>query len=124
VIVIDTHVWFWLLTEPKRLSTVAAAAIDGADEVGVPAISCWEIAMLTEKGRIGLDRPTSDWLRAALQGLILLPLEPEVAALAASLPLHGDPADRLIVATALHHTAPLVTKDEAIHRAAQVHTIW
>jgi PIN domain nuclease of toxin-antitoxin system len=126
VIVLDTHVWFWLVTEPRRLTPAAIAAIDTADAIGVPAISCWEIAMLSEKGRVGLDRPAVEWLRAALAapGAVLLSLEPEVAALAASLALHGDPADRLIVATALHHGSALVTKDEAIRRASLVQTVW
>jgi PIN domain nuclease of toxin-antitoxin system len=124
--VLDTHAWFWLVANPMRLSDAAVEAIDRADEIGVPAISCWEIAMLAEKGRIGLSQPTLQWLRAALSspGIVLLPLDPEVAALAANLAMHGDPADRLIVATALACGAPLVTKDEAIRQSGLVQAIW
>ncbi len=126
MIVLDTHVWFWLVTEPSRLSRSAMGAIQQADEIGVCAISCWEIAMLIAKGRILVDRRTDEWLKAALAGpgAVLLPLEPDVAALAAALEMHGDPADRLIVATALTRGAPLVTKDDAIQRSGLVQAIW
>lgn len=126
MIVLDTHVWFWLVTAPERLTRAAVDAIDNADQLGVSAISCLEIAMLVEKGRIQLDRAPLDWLRAALSkpDAALLPIEPEVATLAATLAMHGDPADRLIVATAMVRGAPLVTKDEAIRGLGFVQTVW
>ncbi|KYF62570.1 hypothetical protein BE11_50485 [Sorangium cellulosum] len=82
--------------------------------------------MLASKGRIEMDRPARQWLEDALTntGTILLPIEPAVAALAAQLPLHGDPADRLIVATAITNGAELVTKDEQIRASGLVVTIW
>jgi PIN domain nuclease of toxin-antitoxin system len=126
VIVLDTHAWLWLVSDPKRLGRAAVEAIDQADELGVSAISCWEIAMLAAKGRIALDRPTLDWLEAALAGssVTLPPVDPGVATLAATLPLHGDSADRLIVATALIRPVPLVTKDEAIQESGLLQTVW
>ncbi|WP_437780793.1 type II toxin-antitoxin system VapC family toxin [Sorangium sp. So ce1097] len=126
MIVLDTHAWFWLVASPDRLSEQAAIAIDGADSLGVSAMSCWEIAMLAEKGRIELDRPAHRWLEDALASSAtrLLPIEPPVAALAARLPLHGDPADRLIVATAITASAALVTKDQQIRSSHLVSTIW
>lgn len=126
MILLDTHVWFWLVTDPQRLRRPAIDAIDLAGDVGISAITCWEVAMLAAKGRIILDRPTLDWLEAALasSSATLLPIDPPVAALAATLPLHGDPADRLIVATAIIHGAALVTKDEAIQQSGLVPTIW
>lgn len=82
--------------------------------------------MLVVKGRVSLDRAALDWIRASLAtpSLVLLPITPEVATRAASLPLHGDPADRLIVATALAHDALLVTKDEAIRSSGVVRVVW
>lgn len=126
MIVLDTHAWLWLVIDPQRLGPDAVEAIDQADEIGVSAISCWEVAMLAAKGRIALDRGTFEWLDAALAGppAKLLPIDPEVAAVAVTLPLHGDPADRLIVATALSRGAPLVTKDEAIQKSGLLRTIW
>ncbi|MGK3989266.1 type II toxin-antitoxin system VapC family toxin [Sorangium sp. So ce136] len=82
--------------------------------------------MLAEKGRVELDRPTQRWLEDALasSGTLLLPIDPAIAALAARLPLHGDPADRLIVATAIAAGAELVTKDHQIRSSRLVLTIW
>ncbi|WP_437507151.1 type II toxin-antitoxin system VapC family toxin [Sorangium sp. So ce1099] len=126
MIVLDTHAWFWLVASPDRLSEQAANAIDRADRLGVSAVSCWEIAMLAEKGRVELDRPAQRWLEDALasSGALLLPIDPAIAALAARLPLHGDPADRLIVATAIAAGAELVTKDHQIRSSRLVLTIW
>lgn len=83
--------------------------------------------MLAEKGRIELDRPAPRWLEDALASsgtLLLLPIDPAVAALAARLPLHGDPADRLLVATTIKADAELVTKDHQIRTSRLVVTIW
>lgn len=126
MIVLDTHVWFWLVASPDRLSESAATAIDSEDKIGVSAIICWKIAMLAEKKRIELDRPTPKWLEDALTstGTVLLPIEPAIAALAARLPLHGDPADRLIVATAMAGGAKLVTKDQQIRNSGLLFAIW
>ncbi|MCX4240040.1 type II toxin-antitoxin system VapC family toxin [Paraliomyxa miuraensis] len=126
MIVLDTHAWLWLVSEPGRLGRNAAEAIDRADRIGVCAISCWELAMLVKHGRVVLDRPAPDWIRHSLAGpsMRLLPLEPEIAVRAASLPFYGDPADRLIVATALAHDALLVTKDDAIHESGLVRAVW
>jgi PIN domain nuclease of toxin-antitoxin system len=126
VIVLDTHAWLWLVSEPSRLGRAAVEAIDRATEVGVSAISCWEIAMLVVKGRLSLGRPALEWLEQSLSGsrMILVPIDPTIATLAATLPAHGDPADRLIVATALAHDALLVTKDQAIQKSGLVQTVW
>lgn len=60
MIVLKTHAWFWLVASPDRLSEQAAVAVDGADRRGVSAMSCWEIAMLAEKGRVELIGPRRD----------------------------------------------------------------
>ena len=74
--------------------------------------------MLVAKQRLALDRDVGEWLDAALAlpGLRLAPLEPPMAVDATRLPgeLHGDPADRMIAATARHHTAILVTDDRLL----------
>lgn len=126
MIVLDTHAWFWLVAAPDNLSEASAAAIDESDALGVAAISCWEVAMLVEKGRVEIDRPVQRWLEDALTsvGALLLPLDPAVAALAARLSLHGDPADRIIVATAINAGATLVTKDHKIRSSGLVSTVW
>lgn len=127
MIVLDTHAWIWLASDPGRLGRAAAKAIRAARSRGVAAISCWEIAMLVAIDRIELDRGPVSWMDGSLraEGIELLPLTPAVAVASAQLgALHGDPADRLIVATALTHGAVLVTKDERIRGSGLVKTVW
>ncbi len=82
--------------------------------------------MLASRGRLTLDRDPLVWMRQALAQprSVLLPLSPEVAAASVSLTAHGDPADRLILATALVHRARLVTKDQQMRKSADVETVW
>ncbi|HEC85029.1 MAG: type II toxin-antitoxin system VapC family toxin [Candidatus Parabeggiatoa sp. nov. 2] len=127
MILLDTHAWIWWVTESMHLSKQAAQAIAQADRLGVHIISCWEVAMLVEKGRIGFNRDVAEWVDLALQRpkVTLVPFEPKTAVLAASLKdFHGDPADRFLVATCLTHNIPLVTKDQKIHDWQQISVIW
>jgi PIN domain nuclease of toxin-antitoxin system len=97
------------------------------ESVGIAAITCWEIAQLTARGRLRLDAPIAHWWDDVMKlaSTTLIPLTIEIATMAASLPDPiRDPADRLIVATALLQGVPLVTKDERIRRAGVVETIW
>ncbi|MBK8101412.1 MAG: type II toxin-antitoxin system VapC family toxin [Planctomycetes bacterium] len=125
MILLDTHAWLWWNASPERLSSRAKKAIEAAPAVAVAAISMWEVAMLSSRGRVVLDRPAREWLQVALaqDRVTLLPLTPEIACLATELAIHGDPADRIILATARIHRARLVTKDEAL-RTAQDSAIW
>jgi PIN domain nuclease of toxin-antitoxin system len=127
MIVLDTHAWIWLASDPARLGKEALRVIRKDRARGVAAISCWEVATLAARGRIELDRDPVAWMDDALRdlGTDLLPLTPAVAAASAQLgEFHGDPADRLIVATALTHGAVLVTKDERIREFGAVRTVW
>jgi len=127
VIVLDTHAWLWWLNEPSRLSRGAASAIDDADDLGISAISLWEFALLIERRSVEPRIDPLEWLEAALSvpRVELLDLTPAVAMGSSRLEgFHRDPADRLIVATALANDAPLVTKDERIRRWEGVRTIW
>jgi PIN domain nuclease of toxin-antitoxin system len=127
VIVLDTHAWLWWLSEPNQLGRAAAKRIQGSDRIGVAAVSCFEIAAAVAKGRITLDRGTLEWLQQALSAprVELLPLTPATAVKATMLGrFHGDPADRLIVATAILESAVLVTKDQRIRKYEAVSTIW
>lgn len=130
MILLDTHVWIWWSAERERLSAAARTAIDDADEVGVSAISAWEVAMLAGRERIELDRPVTTWVRQALSAdsrTVEIPLSATVALQAAALGaegLHGDPADRFILASARHLRAPLVTKDRALRTFDPEGTVW
>jgi PIN domain nuclease of toxin-antitoxin system len=126
VIVADTHALIWWVGEAEQLSPAARVALDQGP-IGVPAICCFEVAMLAQRHRIDLGIDALRWLDALLQleKVRLLPIRPEIAVTAAGLsdPLR-DPADRLIVATALHEGVPLVTKDGRIRDSGIVRTIW
>ena len=129
MIVLDTHVWLWWVAEPERLSKAALSAIDGVERFGVATISCWEIAMLVECGRIELDRPVDQWVDQALASsrVELLSLTGTVAVRAALLGREGfvgDPADRLIYATARNAGRWLVTRDKALRAFDPRNTIW
>lgn len=118
MIVLDTHVLVWLDSNSPKLGTNCRAAADDAlagDGLAVSAISFWEVTMLVRKGRLALDVGLDTWRRDLLAGgLRELPVDGRVGILAASLDLHGDPADRLIAATATMNDAVLATADERL----------
>lgn len=118
MIVLDTHIWIWRAANSRKLSRSLRNKLDKASALGVPAIACWEVAMLEAKGWLGLAPTARVWIERALAlpGMGLLPLAPEIAWLSMNLPgdFHGDPADRMIVATALHLGLPLATADRQI----------
>jgi PIN domain nuclease of toxin-antitoxin system len=127
MILLDTHAFLWFSAAPEKLSSRARAAIDEADAVGVCAITCWEIAMLVVRGRLELDRGVRAWLAHALDqpDVELVPLTPTIAVRAAQLQaVHGDPADRMVLASALELHVDLVTKDRRLRRSKEVTTVW
>ena len=128
MIVLDTHAWLWWASSPELLSAEARKAIDGARRLRISAMSCWEAAKLIEKKRLTVATEPREWIRQACRfsRLDVEPVTAEIATLSVFLPapFHGDPADRLIVATALSLDAPLVTKDDAIRGSGVVRAIW
>ena len=121
MIVLDTHVLIWVMDDDTKLGAKAKRVIVDAwrdNEVGVSAITPWEIALLVEKGRLRLAREVAEWLDVALTapGVRLVPIEPAIALDSVRLPgtFHADPADRMIVATARHWGGSLITADAAI----------
>lgn len=128
MIIADTHAWIWWVTDDRRLSKKARRTLDAERSVGVCAISVWEVAMLVAKGRLRLDRDVKTWVNDALaaDSIELLPLTPDVALTAAALgsAIHADPADRMIIASALTHDAQVVTKDDAIAGTGIVRCVW
>lgn len=125
-LLLDTHVVLWSTLDAGRLGEEAAREINLAsreDRLLISAITPWEIGLLASKRRIDLQRNAMEWVRGALTkpGVRLIPLEPEIAVGSNQLPfeMHADPADRILVATARHLGATLVTADRALLELAK-----
>ena len=125
-VVLDTHAWMWLAEGRQDLQRRAVTMMETASEsslLRVSAISLWEIAMLEARGRLRFDIPCEDWIEAALglPGLSLVPLTPGICVESTRLPGEpvGDPADRLIVATARMVSGTLITRDGRLLRYAR-----
>ena len=121
MILVDTHAWIWLLGNEPRLGSQARERIEFAvarEAMAISAITPWEVALLVSKGRLSLGASLDTWMTeaVALDGTVVLPIEPSIAVQSVSLPgtFHADPADRFIVATAREHDIPVVTVDRAI----------
>lgn len=128
LIVIDTAAWIWLASDPGKLSKAARSVIADHPTALVSAISAWEVGMLVAKSRIRLDRPVDRWVDEALrlEGVESAPIDHRIGVLATLLPgeAPSDPADRLIVATALERGCPLVTPDRRLLEYPFCPTIW
>jgi PIN domain nuclease of toxin-antitoxin system len=128
---LDTHAWIWWVTEDRRLSRRAKAAIAtarGQQDLWLSLISVWEVAKKVEKQQLVLDRTMDQWLDEALAmpGLGVWEITRPILVQSCDLPrpFHGDPADQILVATARCHGAVLVTKDQEIRRYAHVTSLW
>lgn len=131
MIVLDTHAWIWWVGSPDLLSPQARSTIDVAmaeKSLFVSSISAWEVAMLVSKGRLQLTLDVRDWIARceALPFLTFVPVDNAIAVQATRLVnwVHADPADRIIVSTALSLGAEVVSKDEKIRAYPYVKTIW
>jgi PIN domain nuclease of toxin-antitoxin system len=127
-ILLDTHVVHWWSAEPKRISKAAAAAITKADELAVADVSWFELTWLARRERIVVAIPTRSWLERLASELRTVSISPAIADTAVSLPssFPGDPADRLIYATAVEHGWQLVTKDPKMreHPHGRTVAVW
>ncbi len=130
MIILDTHALIYDALAPARLSARArrAIALAFADrELACSDISLWEIAMLIAHKRLDPAMDARQFLRdlIAARDVRVLPITAEIAVLSQSeLLSHGDPADRLIAATARLHRAPLITADAKLRKLNEVTTIW
>jgi len=131
MIVLDTHVWVLFVSNPELLSKRAKKSLDTAMEekgILISSISTWEVALLIAKKRLRLTLSVTDWIAKseALPFITFIPVDNSVAIKSVNLPqpLHNDPADRIIIATAISMGVPLVTKDEKILNYHHVQTIW
>jgi PIN domain nuclease of toxin-antitoxin system len=128
-LLLDTHVLIWIMEGMLRVPEQVRAEVEragDADSLLISAITPWEIALLVSKGRLHLSRDVVEWMEVALAlpGIRLQPLSPAIAIASTRLPweVHPDPADRILLATARHLGATLVTSDRLLlDYAAQGH---
>jgi len=129
LLLLDTHVWLWLLEGDTRRITPALGGLlerSGArGRLRVLDISYWEVAVKTAQGKLGLSIDAGVWFRRAERapGIAFVPLDRDVLLLATRLSdaLHNDPADRMLIAAALLHDLPLVTADHRVIEYAASH---
>jgi PIN domain nuclease of toxin-antitoxin system len=131
VILLDTHTWVWFLSNPELLSDRGAKMIDDAVKdrsIIISSISVWEVALLVEKQRLLLTMDLDDWIAKAqaLPFCTFVPIDNHIAmqSVRLPLPLHNDPADRMIIATAMELDATIVTKDEKILDYPHIDSVW
>ena len=130
MILLDTHVLIWWVNgDHDRLSGPALSALESEGQTClVSAISCWAVATLVARGRLGLSMDIERWLALleAIPELRFLPLTAAVAVAATRLPepFHPDPADRFLVAQARELNIPLVTADSKIRAYPHLQSLW
>jgi PIN domain nuclease of toxin-antitoxin system len=123
-LLLDTHIWLWILHDPKRLGRRALQELKNeANELWLSPISTWEALTLNVKGRIRLSGDLSEWLARATAGTREAPLTHEIALVARQLALHQDPADRILAATAQVLDLTLITADERLLGLGNIRTL-
>jgi PIN domain nuclease of toxin-antitoxin system len=116
MILLDTHVWLRWLLPGEPLPQQWIERIEQAETVFVSAVSCWEIVMLERRKRVDLPLPVEEWLDEATaeSRVDVLPVTCEISRLSGLLPEHHkDPADRIIIATAVYRHLSLLSFDSA-----------
>jgi len=117
-LLLDTHVWLWMLSEPERLNAATQSALtDSATELWLSVASAWEVAIKHARGKLPLQDPVGELVALSGErfGMSVLPIRLPHALTAAELPPHhNDPFDRLLVAQAQFEGMVLVTADEIV----------
>lgn len=123
-LLLDTHIWVWSQLEPERLSEQVGSAIESAEnDLWLSPISLWELVLLVEKDRLGLDHPVEVWIEKAMEEMPTreAPLTHEIALASRAVDLpHRDPADRFLAATAKVMDLTLVTADAQLAAASDI----
>jgi PIN domain nuclease of toxin-antitoxin system len=129
MIVLDTHALLWWALDPDKLSPLATETCERMERVGgfASAISIWELAIKIRSGKLKIGLPLPELVRRLDRGGVveLVPVDTSLWLQTAALNWdHRDPADRVIVATALARGVPVLTKDAALHAFPGVQTLW
>lgn len=123
-LLLDTHIWLWAIHDPRKLGKRLLRELRNKEnELWLSPISTWEALTLHTKGRVNLGNDLEDWLRRATAGTREAPLTHEIALAARDLPLHQDPADRFLAATALVLDLILVTADRRLLGLGEIRTL-
>lgn len=131
-LLLDTHVWVWWIADREKLSLPARSALDAAVGAGellrVSSISVWEVSLLVAKGRLRLSVDVSAWIERAeaIPLLEFVAVDNRIAHRSVTLPppLHPDPADRILAATAEVLDLRLVTADRRLRGYPPIETVW
>lgn len=130
MILLDTHVAIWLFLEPMKLSQDAREAIrkahGGQAGIGCSVISLYEMAYAVHQRRLLLNSPAAEFLAEVQARLKIIAITPIIAIAAAQLPrpMHRDPMDRLIAATAITENCTLLTADRKLRASGVCKTLW
>jgi PIN domain nuclease of toxin-antitoxin system len=128
MILLDTHAFVWWASGRQELSDRARKAIEKEPgSIVLSVVSAWEIALLCKKNRLSLPLPPSKFITRALDiySIEELPLKRQVAIDAVALPdFHNDPFDRVLIAEAMNHKCPLITKDALIATYPGIRAVW
>ena len=128
MLVLDTCASLWLVSAQKKLSMKAKKAIEQhAGSLYGSAISAFEIAIKSRSGKLLLPIPIAEWFEEALRfhGIYEIPITSAIAISSVQLPpLHNDPCDRLIIATAMQNSMAIITCDRLISQYHQAEVIW
>ncbi len=123
-LLLDTHIWLWLFRDPTRLGPETLQELhDTKNELWLSPISTWEALTLHHKGRVNLHVELATWVARATAGTKEAVLTHEIMAVARRLPLHQDPADRMLAATALVLDLTLVTADSRLLGLGNIKTL-
>jgi len=125
---LDTCTFFWLSSEPERLSERARAAIEeNPGDLFVSAISAFEFGIKERKGKFHFPLETEEWFRSLLKelGITQVPINFQIATQSTQLPsIHTDPCDRIIIATAKEYKMQILTPDKLIHQYPEARCVW
>ena len=127
IIILDTHIWIWYINrELDQFPTSWLEIIETANQVGISPVSCYEVALGQQRGRLLLPSLVNQWFQEALSPskISLLPLTPAIASCAVNLsPIHRDPFDRIIIATAIEYQARLASIDGFFRQYPELATL-
>lgn len=123
-LLLDTHIWLWTLSDPKRIAKRVLEQLENQNnEIWLSPISTYEALTLHHKGRFKIDEDVETWLERATAGTREAPFTHEIALVARQLPMHQDPADRFLAATAQVLDLTLVTADERLLGLGTIRTM-